>query len=116
MRELLCSNDHELMSRIITTVAGVWGVAPDDLMKKSSDSVTREARQVAMYLGCHSTGMTTTEVGRSMGGLDHAVVINVRERVRERVMTDKVFQDRIRILAELLGSLKREPVEVGRSI
>lgn len=116
MREFLCSNDHELMSRIIATVSGVWGAAPEDLMKKPSDSVTREARQVAMYLGCHLTGMTTTEVGRSMGRVDHVVVIHARERVRERVMSDRVFQDRIRILAELLGSLKREPVEAERSV
>lgn len=110
MNTALCKDDNELMERMLATVAGLWGVSRDELCRKPRDGRDREARQVAMYLGWSTTSLSTPEIGRAMGGLDHSLVIYSRETVRKRMEDGPLMRERVENLVALLGSFKREPM------
>ena len=65
------SPDH-----IFDQVAGHYGVTVGELMARNRTKKIATARQVAMYLLIYELRLSPTQVGRLLGGRDHATVIH----------------------------------------
>jgi chromosomal replication initiator protein len=48
-------------------------------------------RQVAMYLACILTEMSSTDIGRAFGGKDHSTVLHARKKIEKKVEEDPFF-------------------------
>ena len=63
-------------------------------------------RQIAMYLCCTLTDLSTTEVGNAFGGRDHTTVIHSRDKIRTLLEKDPFFVESINALTEQIRSME----------
>ncbi|MDL2226315.1 hypothetical protein LJB86_01495 [Deltaproteobacteria bacterium OttesenSCG-928-M10] len=70
------------MDTILAGVAGAFGLKVSDLTGHSKLRQAAWPRRVAMLLAREMTDMTTTEIGRALGGRDHSTVIHALKKIR----------------------------------
>lgn len=63
-------------------VAKHFNLEPKELKSKRRTDAIAWPRQIAMYLGCTLTELSTTEIGEFFGGKDHTTVLHAREKVK----------------------------------
>jgi chromosomal replication initiator protein len=73
---------------VLAGAADQFGLSPADLRGERLDRTAVRARQVAMYLCRQLTDRGYTEIGRALGGRDHATIKRGVERIRELIETD----------------------------
>ena len=71
--------------RILSEVAGHFGLGMDDLVSVSRKRAISVPRQVAMYLLVHEMGLAVTQVGRLLGGRNHRTVAHGVARVSAEI-------------------------------
>ena len=71
--------------RIMSEVAGHFGLRMEDLVSFSRKRAISVPRQVAMYLLVHEMGLAFTQVGRLLGGRNHKTVTHGVARVAEEI-------------------------------
>jgi chromosomal replication initiator protein len=69
------------VGRIVSAVAGHFGVEESGLLGSKRDKMLAMARAVAMFLARKHTGMSFPEIGRAMGNKNHSTVIAACQRV-----------------------------------
>ena len=74
--------------RILSEVAGHFGLGVEDLVSVSRKRAISVPRQVAMYLLVHEMGLAFTEVGRLLGGRNHKTVTHGVARVSAEIQRD----------------------------
>lgn len=70
------------IATILEGVAGAFGLKVSDLTGHSKLRQAAWPRRVAMLLAREMTDMTTTEIGRALGGRDHSTVIHALKKIR----------------------------------
>jgi chromosomal replication initiator protein len=68
---------------IESTVATFFGLTPADIHSSRKDHVISTARHFSMYLARRYTSMSSPEVGRFMGGKNHATVLLACKKVED---------------------------------
>lgn len=59
-------------------------------------------RQVAMYLACVMSELSSTDIGRAFGGKDHSTVLHARKKIEKKIEEDPFFLELInRIQADI---------------
>ena len=101
--------------QIIKAVSQNFKVYPEDLLGRRRTKKIAQARQVAMYLLIYELKLSPTQVGRLLGGRDHATVIhgagkingeiNEDGQLRQDVLTikDAIFTPGTNHLVEAVG-------------
>lgn len=82
-----------------------------DLNKLKSRSRTNEIafpRQLAMYITCTLTDLSTTDIGKAFGGRDHTTVIHAREKIKKMLATDPFFVENVNKLIEHIRSVENQ--------
>ena len=74
--------------RILAEVAVHYGLTEDDLLARSRRKSVAVPRQIAMYLLTRELGMAPTQVGRMLGGRDHATVIHGAGKISAGINED----------------------------
>ena len=74
--------------RILEAVSNHFGVGTDSLLARGRTQKIAHARQVAMYLLINELEMTPTQVGRLLGGRDHATVIHGAGKINGEINED----------------------------
>jgi chromosomal replication initiator protein len=69
--------------------------------KKRSQNIVFP-RQLAMYIAREITELSTTEVGQSFGGRDHATVIHACQKIEERKRADPTLDSTIQTLIRMI--------------
>ena len=64
-------------------------------------------RQVAMYLCCVMTEMSSTDIGRAFGGKDHSTVLHARKKIEKKVEEDPFFLELINKLQADIKAAER---------
>jgi len=64
-------------------------------------------RQVAMYLSCVMTELSSTDIGRAFGGKDHSTVLHARKKIEKKIEEDPFFM-------ELINKLQADIKEAER--
>lgn len=81
--------------QILEQTCSFFEVDPSDVLSKSRKANVVAARQVAMYLVQKHTHMSTTKIGQTIGGRNHATVLHSCQCVEQRMETDRSFGARI---------------------
>jgi chromosomal replication initiator protein len=74
--------------RILEAVSNHFRVGTDSLLARGRTQKIAHARQVAMYLLINELEMTPTQVGRLLGGRDHATVIHGAGKINGEINED----------------------------
>ena len=94
------------LSEIVDAAAREFGVRREEVLARTRRSDVAEARQVAMYLARELTDHSLPEIGRGIGGRNHATVLHAINRVGAALRSD----ERVKGLVDnLRHQLQAEP-------
>jgi chromosomal replication initiator protein len=80
-----------------------FGVEREALLARDRRPAVAKARQVAMFLARELTNHSTTEIGRGIGGRDHATVLHAINRVSAAIRADSDMHNAVDNLRRRLG-------------
>ena len=88
--------------RIIDQVGLHFKVTTDELLSKRRTKKVAQARQVAMFLLMQELQMSPTQVGRLLGGRDHATVIHGAGKINGEINEDPQLRQTVLTVKEAL--------------
>ena len=91
---------------IIGTVCKFFGLELSAIHTKSRKKEVVQARQVAMYLTKQFTELSTSKIGKLIGGKDHATVLHAVKTVKGQCEVDKSFRSDIETIETSLKQKK----------
>jgi chromosomal replication initiator protein len=105
LRRLGAANQPERceIGDIVDASAREFGVERAALLARDRRPSVSTARQVAMYLARELTDHSLPEIGRGVGGRNHATVIHAINRVGTAVRTDPALRDAVDNVRRQLG-------------
>jgi chromosomal replication initiator protein len=83
-------------------VADYFSLLSTDIKGKKRSQNIVFPRQLAMYIAREITEFSTTEVGQSFGGRDHATVIHACQKIEERKRADPTMDSTIQTLIRMI--------------
>jgi len=93
------------MEIIQQEVAQKYSLDIKDLKSKSRRSEVAFPRQLAMYLSCTMTDLSTTDIGKAFGGRDHTTVIHARDKIKRMLDIDPFFVENVNKLIEKIRAV-----------
>ena len=97
--------------RIIEEAAHFYKLSPGDILGRSRTQKTALARQVAMYLLIYELELSPTQVGRLLGGRDHATIIHGAGKINGGVNENGQLRKDVLTIKEAIFALKpQKPV------
>ena len=102
--ELVAGTDRHSIDpqRIIDAVSGYFKVSTDEILGKRRTKKIAQARQVAMYLLMYELEMSPTQVGRLLGGRDHATVIHGAGKINGEINEDPILRQDVLTVKEAI--------------
>jgi chromosomal replication initiator protein len=91
------------INEILDAAAEEFGVEREALLARDRRPAVAKARQVAMFLARELTNHSTTEIGRGIGGRDHATVLHAINRVSAAIRADSDVHNAVDNLRRRLG-------------
>jgi chromosomal replication initiator protein len=91
------------ISEIVEAAAREFGVRREELLARDRRPDVAAARQVAMYLARELTDHSLPEIGRGIGGRNHATVLHAVNRVSAALGTDAAVRSAVDNLRRRLG-------------
>ena len=88
--------------RIIDEVSHHYKVSKEQLLSKGRTKKVAQARQVAMYLLMYELEMSPTQVGRLLGGRDHATVIHGAGKINGEINEDNRLRQDVLTIKEAI--------------
>ena len=88
--------------RIIEVVSRHFKVTGQELLNKGRTKKVAQARQVAMYLLMYELEMSPTQVGRLLGGRDHATVIHGAGKINGEINEDNQLRQEVLNIKEAI--------------
>lgn len=89
--------------RLVAAVCATCKVSPAALRSPLRARKTARPRQIVMYLATTELGLSTTVVGRLLGGRDHSTVIHGRNTIAEMIETNSVMRERVERIRNEVG-------------
>ena len=86
--------------RILSEVAGHFGLGVGDLVSVSRKRAISVPRQVAMYLLVHDMGLAFTQVGRLLGGRNHKTIAHGVARVSSEIQRNTELRHDVQAIRE----------------
>jgi chromosomal replication initiator protein len=104
LRDFIQDEDKPLtVETIMKVVAEYFGIRFQDLKAKKRTKEIALPRQIAMYLSRELTECSLSEIGKQMGGKDHATVIYACKQIEARRARDENFN---RMIENLINKIK----------
>lgn len=103
--------DSSLTVRVETIqrlVADKYSLDTKDLKSRVRTNEIAFPRQLAMYLSCTLTELSTTDIGKSFGGRDHTTVIHARDKIKKMLEKDPFFLESVNKLTENIRSVENQ--------
>jgi chromosomal replication initiator protein len=88
-------------------VALKYSVEVKDLKGHQRTASISLPRQVAMYLACTMTEMSSTDIGRAFGGKDHSTVLHARKKIEKKIEEDPFFLELVNKLQADIKAAER---------
>lgn len=100
-------SDHQpipvTVDKIISEVANIYGVQPEEMKSPKRASNISAARKAAMYVIQDITGLPYETIGQEFGGRDHSTVVYAIKNVKSAMETDSSFRS---IIEDLIKNIK----------
>ena len=94
------------METIIDVVCEQYSLDLKQIKSRSRTSEVAFPRQLAMYLACKLTELSTTDIGKAFGGRDHTTVIHGREKIKKLLSSDPFFVEKVNKITEQIRSVE----------
>ena len=91
--------------RIIEEVGDYYRVSTETLLGRSRTKRIAQARQVAMYLLSYELEMSPTQIGRILGGRDHATVIHGAGKINGEINEDSQLRQDVLTIKEAIFAI-----------
>ncbi len=91
--------------RIIEEAARYYKLKPEDLLGRVRTQKIAQARQVTMYLLIYELELSPTQVGRLLGGRDHATVIHGAGKINGEINEDGQLRQDVLTIKEAIFTL-----------
>jgi len=91
---------------LLRTVADHFDVTTEDLIAKKRDKRTTLARQVAIYLLREAYNCSLTEIGKELGGRNHATILHGYQKIASDVNINPNLSSQIEEIKERINSQK----------
>ena len=92
------------ISEIVDAAAREFGVRREELLARGRRAEVSEARQVAMYLARELTDHSLPEIGRGIGGRNHATVLHAINRIGTAIQSDEGVRTLVDNVRHQLGA------------
>ena len=76
------------VEKIISEVATVYGVSPDDIRSNKRSAQISIARKVAIYVVRDITQMPLASIGTEFGGRDHSTIVYSVSNIHDAMVKD----------------------------
>src|SRR4030065_2817135 len=83
------------IKQLLRTVAGYFNVPPEELTSKKRDKKTTLARHVAIYLLRAGYNCSLSEIGKELGGRNHATILHGYEKIANELNINHHLSDQI---------------------
>ena len=97
------TSKHDIR-QLLRTVADYFSIPAEELTNKKRDKKTALARHVAVYLLRERYSCSLSEIGRELGGRNHATILHGYERIANELSVNPHLSDQIAEIKERLGS------------
>lgn len=88
--------------QLLRTVADHFSIPPEELTNKRRDKKTTLARHVAIYLLREGYNCSLSEIGKELGGRNHATILHGYEKIATALSTNPYLSDQIAEIKERL--------------
>jgi chromosomal replication initiator protein len=109
LKDTIVSDDSNPVraETIQRVVALKYSVDVKDIKGHSRTASIALPRQVAMYLSCVMTELSSTDIGRAFGGKDHSTVLHARKKIEKKIEEDPFFLELINKLQADIKAAER---------
>jgi chromosomal replication initiator protein len=90
------------IKQLLRTVADHFSIPPEELANKRRDKKTTLARHVAIYLLREGYNCSLSEIGKELGGRNHATILHGYEKIATALSTNPYLSDQIAEIKERL--------------
>jgi chromosomal replication initiator protein len=94
------------IKELLYTVADHFGLTPEELIAKKRDRKTTLARHVAIYLMREGYNYSLAEIGKELGGRNHATILHGHEKITSQMSIDPVLSSQVAEIREKLDPQK----------
>ncbi len=91
---------------LLRTVADYFNLASEELISKKRDRKTTLARHVAIYLMREGYNYSLAEIGKELGGRNHATILHGYEKIVSELSINPTLSNQIAEIKEKLNSQK----------
>ncbi|MFC1911135.1 chromosomal replication initiator protein DnaA [Chloroflexota bacterium] len=92
------------IKQLLRTVADYFSIPAEELTNKKRDKKTTLARHVAIYLLREGYSCSLSEIGKELGGRNHATILHGYEKIASALSTNPHLCDQIAGIRESLSS------------
>jgi chromosomal replication initiator protein len=104
LRDLITDEDKPLtVDSILKVVSDYFGLKVQELKSKRRTKELVTARQIAMYIIKHNTKLSLSEIGKHLGGKEHATVIYACKQIEEKKLEEEDLNKAIETIYKRLG-------------
>jgi chromosomal replication initiator protein len=89
---------------LLRTVAGYFSIAEEELVNKKRDRKTTLARDVAIYLLREGYGYSLSEIGKELGGRNHATILHAYDKIAKELSVNPNLANQITQIKKQLKS------------
>jgi chromosomal replication initiator protein len=91
---------------LLPVVADYFNLSVEDLTSKRKDRKTTLARHVAIYLMREGYSCSLTEIGKELGGRNHATILHGYEKIASELSIKPTLANQIAEIKEKINSQK----------
>jgi chromosomal replication initiator protein len=107
INKLLTSTNHKQdIKLLVLTVADHFTLSAEELISKRKDRKTTLARGVAIYLMREGYNSSLTEIGKELGGRNHATILHGYEKIASELSINPNLASQIAEIKEKINSQK----------
>jgi len=92
---LTIANDKQDIKLLLQTVANHYNLSTEELISKRRDRKTTLARSVAIYLMREGYNCSLTEIGKELGGRNHATILHGYEKLASELSVNPNLANQI---------------------
>jgi chromosomal replication initiator protein len=101
LKDFISEDDRPLsVENIMKAVAEYYGIRVQDMKAKKRNRDIALPRQIAMYIARTLTDVSLAEIGKQMGGKNHATVIYAMKQIKAKREADEQFDRMIETLVQ----------------
>jgi chromosomal replication initiator protein len=103
LTNMTCKQD---IKSLLRTVADYFSIPLEEMANQKRDRKTTFARHVAVYLLREEYNCSLTEIGKELGGRNHATILHGYQRIADELNVNPNLSDQIRQIRDQLNSQK----------